>query len=325
MTEFRTKLEKQNPAFHFSLNSKILTLGSCFSDVLGKYLTDHKIECLANPFGNVYNIQSISEILGCLSGKSKINEDAVVENDGVFFHYGYHSEIRAFSKDELLEKIENLHLKVYEFFKKADYLILTLGTSWIYERIENKAIVSNCHKQKASLFDKKLLPEAQQLDIFRNIYNITKNINPELKILLTVSPVRHTKDTLTLNSVSKSILRVLCHNACLNFSDVLYFPSYEIMMDDLRDYRFYKEDMIHPTQQAEKYILGIFSDAHFSEELKTFVSEWKKIKTAIEHRPFNSKSDKHQRFLANLLTKIQSFENQIDISQEKEIISRQME
>lgn len=324
MSEFRTSIEKINPEFRFNLNSKILTLGSCFSDVLGQYLIENKIECLANPFGNVYNIQSIADIVEGIVEKSEPNQDAIIENDGVFFHYNYHSEIRDYTRIGLLEKLKQINISTKKFLQKTDYLILTLGSSWVYEKNDNEHIVSNCHKQNASLFKKKLVSEKEQLDIFENINLLLKAINPRLKIILTVSPVRHIKDSLELNSVSKSMLRTLCYNITETHKDVYYFPSYEIMMDDLRDYRFYKADLIHPNEQAERYILDIFSETYFDENLKNFINDWKKIKAGMEHRPFNPKSESHQKFLKNLLTKIQSFENQINISKELDIVQNQI-
>jgi hypothetical protein len=324
MLEFRTVIEKINPEFQISLKSKILTLGSCFSDVLGNYLVENKIECLANPFGNVFNLSSISCLLDGLLKNSENNEDTIVENDGVFFHYNYHSEIRDFNRIGLVDKIKTLNQSTASFLKSANYLIITLGTSWVYEQKQTQKIVSNCHKQKASLFNKKLLGEKEQLDIFQNIYSKLKTFNPNLKIILTVSPVRHIKDTLQLNSVSKSILRTLCYNITNRYSDTYYFPSYEIVIDDLRDYRFYKSDLIHPNEQAEKYILNIFSETYFDNNLKIFINDWKKIKTGIDHKPFNPKSKNHQKFLQNLLIKIQTFENQIDISKEEAAIKNQI-
>ncbi len=324
MSEFRTTIERIKPEFFFSINSKTLTLGSCFSDVVGNYLSVNKMTCMANPFGNVYNISSIGKILEGVSKKTRNIEDTIIQNDGVFFDYNYHSEIRDSSKTGLLEKINELNFATAEFLQKSDYLILTLGTSWVYTLKKTGEIVSNCHKQNANLFTKKLLSEKEHLDIFQNIYASIKKINPALKIILTVSPVRHIKDSLQLNSVSKSILRSLCYSITTSFKDVYYFPSYEIMIDDLRDYRFYKSDLIHPNQQAEKYILDIFSETYFDQNLKDFISEWQKIMAGLGHRPFNPKSETHQTFLKKLLIKIQSFENQIDISTEKEIIERQM-
>lgn len=324
MIEFRTIIEKIKPEFQISLNSKILTLGSCFSDVLGNYLLENKIECLSNPFGNVYNLSSISGLLDKILVYTDDHEDTIVENDGVFFHYNYHSEIRDITKVGLEEKIKASNLNTGAFLKSANYLIITLGTSWVYEQKQSQSIVSNCHKQNPSLFNKKLLGENEQFLIFEKIYTKLRTFNPSLKIIFTVSPVRHIKDTLQLNSVSKSILRTLCYNLTNRYSNVYYFPSYEIVMDDLRDYRFFKSDLIHPNEQAEKYILDIFSETYFDDNLKIFINDWNKIKNGIDHRPFNPKSKNHQKFLQNLLTKIQTFENQIDISKEEAAIKNQI-
>lgn len=322
--EFRTSIEKIKPEFEISLNSKILTLGSCFSDVLGEYFVQNKVECLTNPFGNVYNISSIANIINNSIKPLEIEEDTVVENDGVFFHYDYHSEIRDSSGDGLFEKIKALNQTTALYLKSADYLIITLGTSWVYEKKQDQRIVSNCHKQNAGLFNKRILQEKEQLDIFENIYTKLKTINSNLKIILTVSPVRHIKDTLQLNSVSKSILRTLSYNITQSYENTYYFPSYEIMMDDLRDYRFYKSDLIHPNELAEQYILSVFSETYFDERLKIFITDWKKLKAAIDHRPFNPASNKHQEFLKTLLKKIQVFENQIDISKEMQTVQSQI-
>ena len=150
------------------------------------------------------------------------------------------------------------------------------------------------------------------------------NINPKLKIILTVSPVRHTKDTIILNSVSKANLRLACDVFTKKFDDVFYFPAYEIMMDDLRDYRFYKSDLIHPNETAEQYILDLFSKWYFDENLKNFIKEWQKIIAALAHRPFNPQNAKHQEFLKKLKEKIETFDNQIDTNEEINFINQNL-
>ena len=325
MIEFRTEIETLKSEFKIGIKSKVLTLGSCFSDVLGNFLIQNKIQCLANPFGNVYNIRSLSDILAGVVDKNHLNnEDAIVESDGVFFHYGYHSEIREITKENLLQRLAYINNSTKQFASTCDYVIITLGTSWVYVLKETNIVVSNCHKQNNALFEKRLLSVEEQLEIFENIYTQIKTINPKIKIILTVSPVRHLKDTLQLNNLSKSILRLLCNQIIEKFDSTFYFPSYEIILDDLRDYRFYKSDLIHPNEQAENYILDIFSKTYFDTNLKGFISEWKKIKSAIQHRPFNPKTEKHQIFLKTLLIKIQTFENQIDISEEYQMIKQQI-
>jgi hypothetical protein len=322
--EFRTIIENQNPDFRISQNSKILTIGSCFSDVLGSYLQKNKMDCLINPFGVVFNLFSIANLLEKTIHHIEIEEDLILTNDEVFFHYDYHSENSSETKEGLIEIIKLKQKEVFDFISKIDYLIMTLGTSWVYQLSENSRMVSNCHKQNSNLFEKRFLDQSEHLDIFKNIYFLLKNINPDLKIILTVSPVKHIKDTLTLNSLSKANLRLACDCFTKKFENVYYFPAYEIMMDDLRDYRFYKSDLIHPSETAERYLLDLFSRWYFDENLQEFIKEWQKIILALNHRPFNPKSSKHQEFLKKIKEKIEAYDNQIDTKIEMELINQNL-
>jgi hypothetical protein len=148
------------------------------------------------------------------------------------------------------------------------------------------------------------------------MYAAAKAFNPEIKVILTVSPVRHLKDTLELNSVSKSVLRLACHTLSQQHADVAYFPSYEIMMDDLRDYRFYKADMIHPSDVAEEYIWQKFIDGYFDDDTKLFLSKWKEITLALKHRPFNRESASHQKFIAETIKRLEELKFLVDVDKE---------
>jgi hypothetical protein len=152
-----------------------------------------------------------------------------------------------------------------------------------------------------------------------------KRANPALKVILTVSPVRHTKDTLPMNQVSKSLLRVATHELALWNTDVHYFPAYEMMVDDLRDYRFYEADLIHPNAVAEAYIFQKFAESAFDDELRTFLTEWQGIRKALAHRPFHERSESHQRFLENLLKKLENVATKIDVSAEKADVQRRLQ
>jgi hypothetical protein len=322
--EFRTIIEKQNPDFKINQNSKILTIGSCFSDVLGSYLQKNKMDCLINPFGVVFNLFSIANLLERTINLNEMEEGLILTNDEVFFHYDYHSENRSETKEGLIEIINLKQKEVFDFISKIDYLILTIGTSWVYQLTDNNRIVSNCHKQNSSLFKKRFLDLSDHLAIFEKIYFLVKNINPDLKIILTVSPVRHIKDTLTLNNLSKANLRLACDSFIKKFKSVYYFPAYEIMMDDLRDYRFYNSDLIHPNETAERYILDLFSQWYFDENLQEFIKEWQKINVALNHRPFNPKSSKHQEFLKKMKEKLKPYDNQIDTKKEMDLINQHL-
>jgi hypothetical protein len=200
-------------------------------------------------------------------------------------------------------------------------LILTFGTSFIYKLLNPQVYVANCHKMPKNLFEKELLSVKDICRGFAVLYRELKEINPNLRIILTVSPVRHTKDGMAENQVSKSILRAACHYLTTDYEDVEYFPSYEIMMDDLRDYRFYKPDMIHPNEVAEQYIFEKFSETYFDENLKDFIKKWQPIQKALAHRPFDEKSESHQKFLKKLLKDLQEISTLVNVEKEISEIS----
>jgi hypothetical protein len=322
--ELRTKVVVEESQNKIGLNSKIVTIGSCFSEVLGSYLLANKIDCLANPFGTIFNLASLSNLIVNEEESVKRNDNFFFKNEDTFFNYNYHSSFAATNLEDLNNTIKTAHKRLDEFIQNADYLIITLGTSLVYELKSHNRIVSNCHKQNADLFEKKLLSIEEQKGIFRQLYNYLKNKNKNLKIILTVSPVRHLKDTLTLNNVSKSVLRLLCHELTQMYKNVVYFPAYEIMIDDLRDYRFYKNDLIHPSELAENYIITNFSEAYFELLLKEFIKEWQKIKLAIAHRPFNEKSKSHQEFLRKTTEKLNAFKNIVSVENELKLLEKQI-
>jgi len=174
------------------------------------------------------------------------------------------------------------------------------------------------------MFTKSLMTQKKVLDSFDSMYQAISSVNPDLKILLTVSPVRHIKDTLELNSVSKSVLRVACHTITEQYRDVYYFPAYEIMMDDLRDYRFYKADMIHPSQVAEQYIWQKFAERYFDEELTTFLGKWEEIQSALAHKPFHPFSAAHQHFVKEMLKKLEELKGVVNVDEEAAFLSKQL-
>ncbi|AFK04643.1 GSCFA domain protein [Emticicia oligotrophica DSM 17448] len=322
--DFRTEIEVAPARFKISTDSKIMTVGSCFSEVIGSQLTDNKLQCLCNPYGTVFNPASIFKLISHSLQNQPIFKHLMLENNGIWQHYDFHSKFYAHSKEELEKELNLTHRNVNQFLRKANFLVITLGTSIVYQLKENSQIVSNCHKTPASHFKKELLNVKDIIMKFRPMYETLKMQNNKIKILLTVSPVRHTRETLQLNSVSKSILRTACYHLEQDFSDVHYFPSYEIMMDDLRDYRFYKADMIHPNEQAEQYIFEKFANTYFTEDLNIFLKEWNKVKMSLNHRPIQVDTPAHQRFLNDLLEKLTILSNKIDVTSEIELVRSQL-
>ncbi len=323
--DFKTSIEPNLKNIKFGLHTKFLTIGSCFSEVLGNYLNSIKIECLNNPFGVIYNLKSISNLILESISDSELNQKKIIKKDELYFHLDYHSNFRNESLENLITQIEEAKLIFKNGLKSSNYLVITLGTSWVYEKKDVKETVSNCHKLDNNLFEKKLLSLDDQVLIFRNLYHGLKKFNPNLKIIVTISPVRHLKDTISLNNLSKSIIRVLVQEVISQFNDVTYFPAYEIMLDDLRDYRFYKADLIHPNEIAEEYIIEIFSNSYFNKDLLNFIGEWKKIKSALAHKPYNPKTIQHQIFIKKTIEKIQSLSTKIDIKKELMLLNSQVE
>ena len=214
--------------------------------------------------------------------------------------------------------------RMRERLAHTDLVILTFGTVFVYQLKANGEMVANCHKVPQKQFDKKLLSVEEIVSGFQAIKEKIEKLNPNIRFLLTVSPVRHTREGLPQNNLSKSILRMACHELCEAHSNVSYFPAYEIMLDDLRDYRFYEKDLIHPNEQAQDYIWQQFSQTHFDDETLSFVNEWSKVKSALAHKPFDAQSEEHQQFLKATLKKLQNLSGQVDVSEEIERLQSQM-
>ena len=312
--QFRTELNPLPTTKKISYHDKIVTIGSCFSQVIGERLLNNKFEVLVNPFGTIFNPISIFRLLQQPIDKSII--DGTIENKGAWFNHHVHSSINATSK-ELLNLKLNDHLNQFALsIKNATTLIITLGTAFVYKQKSTNELVANCHKIPSDFFTKSLLSTEDIVVSFGTVYAQLKKQSPGLEIILTVSPVRHTKDTLELNSLSKSILRLACHEISQQFSDVLYFPSYELMMDDLRDYRFYKEDMIHPSEVAEEYIWNKFSELYFNTSTNEIIKEWSSVSKALQHKPFREDSQEYKKFLSSTLKRLELLEGKINVVEE---------
>ncbi len=317
MKDFRTELIPAVSTSPFGLKERIFTIGSCFANEIGSLLTENKLDVWNNQFGAVYNPISIHQLLEFGLKKSLPSSKSYLEAGGVHLNYHFHSSYSSLNKDELETKIKTSIAEANEFLKNGNRIIITYGTAFVYRLKSTNEIVANCHKVPSANFEKSLLTEAEIVDSFKNFHSKLKTMNPECKIILTVSPVRHLKDTLELNSVSKSILRLFCHSIANQFPEVEYFPAYEILLDDLRDYRFYKTDRLHPTDEAVEYIWEKFVTAYFNEPAKKFIIEWQKIKKDLAHKPFHPQSESHQEFLKEVLKKSEKLQQTIDSTIEK--------
>lgn len=321
---FLTPVIPQRPESQITHKDPVITAGSCFADCMGEKFNEYKFSTVTNPFGTVYNPVSLHSQFSMAIGNRIFNPDKITDVQGIFVHYDFHSTFGNTSKNDLINDLHQVLNNVHEFLKTTKYLILTWGTAWVYELIQQQEIVANCHKQPGTIFQKRLLSSEEIIEDFNTFFNELKKFNSEIKIILTVSPVRHIKDTLQLNTISKSTLRIATHKISNSNKDIYYFPSYEIMMDELRDYRYYKEDMIHPTRQAESYIWNKFAETCLDERVRAFIDIWTEIRKAMAHRPFNPDSEAHKKFIKNTISKLSQLKEQVNVDKEIEYLQKQL-
>jgi hypothetical protein len=315
--QFRTEVTVAAQTPKITLQSPILTIGSCFAEVIGQRLLDHKLPAIVNPFGTIFNPLSIAKLLS----NPALDDRLFVENQGVWFHYDFHSSHWDHSQIALKHKIQQQQARVGERLPETQFLIITLGTAFVYRHLATDQIVANCHKTPATHFRKELLKVD---DIVASLHSLIHSLTHS-QIILTLSPVRHTRDTLPLNAVSKSLLRVACHELSETLPNVSYFPAYEILLDDLRDYRFYKSDLIHPNEMAEDYIFQKFQEAYFDPSLQEWVKEWQKVRQALAHKPLHGYSQSHRKFLEGLKEKLQVLSQKVDLSAEIATVEAQLQ
>ena len=302
--ELQTKLPLVSQQHNqIDYNSKIGLFGSCFSEHIAEKFNYYKFQKFDNPFGILFHPLAIENLI-----VNAINEKQYSEDD-IFFHneqwhcFEAHSKISRTSKEDLLKELNTQIRTTSTFLKEASHIVITLGTAWAYRLIERDNFVANCHKIPQKKFLKELLSVDVITESLEAIVSLIKSVNSKVSILFTVSPVRHTKDGFVGNTQSKSHLISAIHQLVEPRKQLYYFPSYEIMLDELRDYRFYKEDMLHPNALAVDYIWERFYNVWISEAANQTMQEVEYIQKGLAHRPFNSNSDAHKQFLQQIENK----------------------
>lgn len=317
--QFTTKISVQKSSFPIDYDSKIMLLGSCFAENMGNKFDYFKFQATTNPFGIVFNAVSLEKLIRRSVENRKFTESDIFFHNDLWHCYEVHSELSNSDKDSFLESLNDIIRSTNKQLNDSTHIIITLGTSWVYRNIESKEIVANCHKVPQKQFTKELLSIHQTEESLQSIISLIHSVNPNCNFIFTVSPVRHIKDGFAENTLSKAHLIAAIHSI-LNkkFSTSLemtnqnrnYFPSYEIMMDELRDYRFYAEDMLHPNQTAIDYIWIQFFENYVSESVFGLMNEICSIQKGLQHRPFNPNTESHQKFLNQLDLKIKAIKNQ---------------
>ena len=298
---FRTELLLPVSDWKISHESQVLSLGSCFAENIGGRLLEAKFPLNLNPFGIVYNPISTVGVLNDLIDNQQFTKENIFFHRERWHSFSHHSRFSHADENICLEQINTAVETGHKQFRKADVLLVTLGTAHVFFHKELKRVVNNCHQLPTNDFERRLLHTNEISRSLAATFQLMKILRPEIRIILTISPVRHLRDGLTESKLSKSILRVAVDELCKTFNFVDYFPSYEIMMDDLRDYRFYAADMVHPNEVAVDYIWEKFSNTYFDESTKQLIEQTQKLRQAMLHRPFNSDSDAHRAFLAKHL------------------------
>ncbi len=291
---------------------------------MGKRFADNKFRVLANPFGTVYNPISIFRLLECAIDRASPFEEHFVKTQDLWAHYDFHSRFACEDRHQLEHNLRSSMEDAHQFLKTADCVIITFGTAVVYENKQSGRIVANCHKVPAREFTRSILNPQQIGEAFSGFLEKLSAINKSVRLILTVSPVRHVKDTLEVNSVSKSVLRLACDTFVRQYSNMSYFPSYEVMMDDLRDYRFYTSDMIHPTEAAEEYIWSKFTAAWFDDETNALLRKWSAVRKAMDHRAFNPTSDGHQKFIRQTIQRVLELSDKFDVTSELDHLRSQL-
>ncbi len=289
-----------------SYGSKIMMFGSCFSENIGEKLSQLKFNVSNNPLGILFNPCSILQTIERIASQNPFVKEDLFCRDGVWNSFHLHSKFARLDAESYLENANQLLEQSHEFMKKASHIFITLGTAWVYVCAENGDIVANCHKEPSERFIRKRLSEEETTRTLQKIVETVQTINPNLSVTFTVSPIRHWKDGAHGNQISKATLLLAIDSILQEISSIHYFPAYEIMMDELRDYRFYTEDLIHPNELAIEYIWEKFSDSRISDKTREEMKEVRKIVDSLNHRPFNPQSKGYQTFKANTLANLQT-------------------
>ncbi len=310
---------------------KLFLIGSCFTENIGEKLRKYKFDVLENSHGILFNPISVAEAMDDYIKNKVYTEDDIFSYNEGWHSWKHHSRYSALSANEALGKINNAVSQTHGFLKSADYVMITLGSAWVYKLTEKAShtrpgqVAANNHKAPAEWFRKELLKPAELIDLFENVIHKLIKFNPDLKIIFTISPVRHLREGVVENNRSKAVLIHAVHEMVSKFEKLYYFPAYEIVIDDLRDYRFYAEDLVHPNYQATQYVWEKFVTACMGENTKGLIEEIHSINLAYQHKPFNATSEQHKKFLLSYKMKTKSLQQKfpyLNFNKELEFFSK---
>lgn len=318
--EFRTTFGIEPSEDKITYSDLVMFIGSCFANEIGKQFEACKMPVMINPSGTVYNPVSVSNTLDTITDGRRYTIEDLYNNNGIWLSFNHYTDFSSEDPEEVLNKINSVIEKSQNFISRAKFLFITFGTARVYRWETSGKIVSNCHKMPASEFTNELLSTAGIVSMWNSELTKVKSLFPGLKVIFTISPVRHWKDGAHGNQISKSVLFLAVEELLKHPSKPGYFPAYELLIDDLRDYRFYDDDMLHPSSSAINYIWQRFLDCYFDNKTIELQNEVIKITKACRHRFTISSGKKKKEFAGSMLDKIKIIENKIpsiDFSVEK--------
>jgi hypothetical protein len=297
---------------------KLFLAGSCFTEQIGSKLAAHKFRIIDNPNGILFNPVSIARSLISYIDNKVYSESELFYNNELWGSWEHHTRFSSTRKEVSLNRINDSQHAAHQFLKEADWLLLTLGSAFVYE-LENGRVVANCHKVPTDKFKKKLLSADEVITTLDGLIYRLKKFNPSLKIIFTISPVRHLRDGFVENNRSKATLINAVHHMVDKFEGLYYFPAYELIIDDLRDYRFFAEDMVHPNYAATGYVWEKFIKACIDESSQELMKEIHVMNAARHHKAFNPASEAHKKFLQTNFAKAKKLAEEheyLDLSEE---------
>ncbi|MEM1327949.1 MAG: GSCFA domain-containing protein [Bacteroidota bacterium] len=305
MIPFRTTLPVPNYDFQVNYQDSIALLGSCFAENIGDKLKEARLDTLVNPFGIIYNPISLAQHISRVLNGEKVTEDTFFFDGALWRSHLHHSRFASDDLQQLETAVDQADAQLKQFIDSGNCLFLTFGSAYIYYHLEWDGIVANCHKLPAKFFQKRRLTVEEILDIYEPLLQQLHERQSDLQIIFSVSPVRHIRDGIINNQRSKAVLLLAVDQLCEQFDFAHYFPAYEWLLDDLRDYRFYDQDLIHPSATAVDYTWNHFQTAFFSEQTQAIYQQIMQLHRALAHRPFKPKSEAHQQFLKKQLQKVE--------------------
>lgn len=297
---WQTLVDIEKPDFSLDYHSRLMLVGSCFAENIGNKLMENRFSVDCNPCGIVYNPESVAQVLGRLIEEREMVADDLIWHEGKWVSWEHHGSFSSPERESCLEKMNSRIHRGAEHLRKADLLLITFGTSWVYRYLHSGRVVANCHRFPESDFERFRLSVPEVVGLYDRVLERLERINPGLRVLFTVSPIRHWKDGAHGNQVSKSVLLLAIDELVKHWKRAYYFPSYEIVLDELRDYRFYAEDMLHISEAAVDYIWTRFKDTFLSAEALQVMRQVEKINKGINHRPFDPESETYLAFRRKL-------------------------